>query len=388
MRMLSKLVCWAILMLGTLMSSSYAEYIKVGIIAPFSGQYAIWGKQIRNAIDAYQALHGHSVNGNKIVFIYKDTGGVNPGAAKAAAQELLVREQVSYLGGFAFTPNTLAVAPIISQAKVPTVIFNAGTSMITKQSDYFLRTSYTQWQVMVPFAKWVQAHGAKKVIMAVADYNPGYDAEHAFGDTFKAAGGQLVGSIRMPLATTDFAPFIQRIKDSGADALFSFLPAGPPTYAFVKAYNDAGLKQAGITYYSTAETDETTLDALGDQAIGLITAFHYSAAHDSPENAAMTKKLREIDPQTRPNFASAGAFDGVHLIYEMVRAAGKDGPKALAAAKGMSWTSPRGPVVLDPKTRHLTQNVYLRKVERDADGLLQNVEFDVIKGMPDLGFGQ
>lgn len=387
MRIFSKLVCSAVLSIGLSSPSAFAEDIKVGIIAPFSGQYAIWGKQIRNAIEAYQALHGDSVNGNKVVFIYKDTGGVNPGVAKAAAQELIVREKVSYLGGFVFTPNTLAVAPIVTQAKVPAVIFNAGTSMINKQSEYFLRTSYTQWQVMVPFAKWVRANGAKKIILAVADYNPGYDAEKAFGDTFKAAGGEIVDTIRMPLATTDFAPFIQRIKDSGADGLFTFLPAGPPTYAFVKAYNDAGLKRAGIAYYSTAETDEATLDALGDQAIDLITAFHYSAAHDSPENTAMIKKLKEID-QHRPNFASAGTFDGVHLIYEMIRAAGKDGTKALAAAKGMSWTSPRGPVVMDPKTRHLTQNVYLRKVQRDSGGLLQNVEFDVIKSVPDLGFDQ
>ncbi|SDR63741.1 amino acid/amide ABC transporter substrate-binding protein, HAAT family [Rhizobiales bacterium GAS113] len=366
--------------------SASAETIKVGIIATFSGPNAIWGKQFKEAIEVYVAQHGDSVNGNKIEFIYRDVGGPNADASKAAARDLLVRDQVKYLGGFDFTPNALAVAPLITQTKVPAVIFNAGTSSINKQSNYYLRTSFTLWQVSVPMANWAATNGAKKVITAVTDYNPGVDAETAFANAFEKKGGTIVGKIRMPLQTTDFAPFMQRIKDSGADSVFAFLPAGPATFAFTKAYNENGLRQAGITFYGTGETDETTLDALGDQAVGLTTAYHYSDAHESELNKAFTAKLKQMFPNSRANLASVGAYDGVHLIYQMVSAAGTDGDKAVEAAKGLAWESPRGPLKLDPETRHVVQTVYIRRVEKDPQGRLVNKEFDKVEQVPDLGF--
>jgi len=219
----------------------------------------------------------------------------------------------------------------------------------------------------------------------VTDYGPGLDAEKAFKTAFEKKGGKVVDSIRMPIQTTDFAPFMQRIKDQGPNAVFGFLPAGPPTFAFVKAYNENALKDAGITFLGTGETDETTLEALGDAAIGLTTAYQYSGAHESELNKAFTAKLAELHPGSVANNGSVGAYDGVHLIYKMVEAAGTDGAAAMTIAKGMSWESPRGPVTIDPNTRHITQNVYLRKVEKAADGTLVNREFDTIEAVPDLG---
>ncbi|WP_163268519.1 ABC transporter substrate-binding protein [Chelativorans alearense] len=365
-----------------------AETIKVGVIATFSGPNAIWGKQFREAIQVYAAEHGTEVNGNTVEFIYKDVGGPNPDASKAAAQELLIREGVKYLAGFDFTPNAMAVAPLINQAKVPAVIFNAATSAINEQSEYFLRTSFTLWQVTVPIAQWAADNGAKKVITAVTDYNPGVDAESAFVSAFEEKGGTIVDKIRMPLQTTDFAPFMQRIKNSGADAVFAFLPAGPATFAFTKAYNENGLKEAGITFYGTGETDETTIDALGDQAIGLTTAYHYSGVHDSDLNRSFTAKLEEMFPQSRANLASVGAYDGVHLIYKMIEAAGTDGEKAIESSKGLSWESPRGLISIDPDSRHVIQNVYIRRVERAENGSLVNREFDTVENVPDLGFSR
>jgi branched-chain amino acid transport system substrate-binding protein len=355
------------------------------VIATFSGPNAIWGKQFKEAVEVYVAQHGSKVGDDTIEFIYKDVGGPNPDASKAAAQELLVRDGVKYLAGFDFTPNAMAAAPLINQAKVPAVIFNAATSAINKKSEFFVRTSFTLWQDTVPMAQWAAKNGSKKVITAVADYSPGIDAESAFVSAFEEAGGAVVEKIRMPMKTTDFAPFMQRIRNSGADALFAFLPAGPATFAFTKAYNENGLKDAGITFYGTGETDETTIDALGDQAIGLTTAYHYSDAHDSELNAKFTAKLAEMFPGSRANLASVGAYDGVHVIYKMVEAAGTDGAKAVEAVKGMSWESPRGPVSIDPVSRHVVQNVYIRKVERDGDHLV-NREFDKIESVPDLGF--
>ncbi|MCV3211340.1 ABC transporter substrate-binding protein [Mesorhizobium sp. YC-39] len=365
--------------------AALAETIKVGVIATFSGPNAIWGKQFKEAIQVYVAQHGNEVNGNTIEFIYKDVGGPNPDASKAAAQELLIRDGVKYLAGFDFTPNALAVAPLINQAKVPAIIFNAATSAINKQSKYFVRTSFTLWQVAVPAAQWAAKNGAKKVVTAVSDYNPGIDAETAFGSAFEQQGGTIVEKIRMPLQTNDFAPFMQRIKNSGADTVFAFLPAGPATFAFTKAYSENGLKEAGIGFIGTGETDETTIDSLGEQAVGLTTAYHYSDAHTSDLNRAFTAKLAELFPKSRANMASMGAYDGAHLIYKMIELAGTDGDKAIEAAKGLSWESPRGPVSIDPTSRHVVQNVYIRRVERDG-GRLVNREFDLVKSVPDLGF--
>lgn len=368
-----------------LTGASIAGTVKVGVVAPFSGPFAIWGKQFQEAIEIYVAEHGDKVGEDTIEFIYKDSGGPNPDAAKSLVQELLVRDQVDYLGGFVFTPNALAAAPLVEKSKTPAVIFNAATSIITTKSDYFLRTGFTLWQVTVPMAEWAWDQGIKSVVTAVTDYGPGIDAENAFRTAFEKKGGEVVDSIRMPIQTTDFAPFMQRIKDQAPNAVFAFLPAGPPTFAFTKAYNENALKDAGVTFLGTGETDETTLDALGDAAIGLTTAYHYSAAHDSEVNKAFTAKLAEMHPDSVANLASVGAYDGVHLIYKMVEAAGTDGDAAIEAAKGMAWESPRGPVSIDPETRHITQNVYLRKVEKDENGKLINREFETIEAVPDLG---
>ncbi|WP_434730442.1 ABC transporter substrate-binding protein [Rhizobium binae] len=367
-------------------AAARADTIKVGVIATFSGPNAIWGKQFREAIDVYVAQHGDEVAGHKVEFVYKDVGGPNADASKAAAQELLVREGVKYLAGFDFTPNAVAVAPLTKQAKVPAVIFNAATSSINKQSEFFLRTSFTLTQIAQPAAEWAAKNGSKKVVSAVSDYNPGIDAETAFSASFERNGGTVLEKIRMPLQTNDFAPFLQRIKSSGADTVFTFLPVGPATFAFTKAYNENGLKAAGISFLGGGETDETTLNALGDQAIGLVTAYHYSDVHDSPLNKSFVKKLQELHPGSRANMASIGAYDGVELIYRMIKAAGSDGAKAIEAAKGMEWESPRGPVKMDPVTRTVVQNVYLRRVEKDADGKLVNREFATVPNVPDLGF--
>ena len=179
----------------------------------------------------------------------------------------------------------------------------------------------------------------------------------------------------MPIATTDFGPFVQRIKASGAQAVYTFLPGGPPNLGFVKAYNENGLAKAGVQFLGTAETDEFDLQKLGDAAIGLTTAFHYSGAHDSPANKQFVEALKKQDPNVVANYASVGAWDGMFVIHKMIEATGgqKDGLKAITAARSLKWESPRGPVRIDAKTRHIVQNVYLRKVEK-VGGLLVNKE--------------
>ncbi|WP_341235952.1 ABC transporter substrate-binding protein [uncultured Sulfitobacter sp.] len=368
-------------------TGAIADQIKVGVIAPFSGPFAQYGIQYQQAIEVYQAQHGTSVGGDEIEFIYKDVGGINPDQSRSLAQELLIRDQVDYLAGFTFTPNALAVGPVIQQSETPTVIFNAATSLITKESDFFLRTSYTLWQVSAPLAEWAYDQGIRSVATTVSDYGPGIDAENAFRSAFEAKGGEVLDSVRMPLSTTDFTPFIQRVKSLSPDAVFTFLPGGPPTFTYTKTYNENGLEEAGIRFLGTAETEETNLQSLGELAVGMTTAYHYSAAHPSDMNEMFLAKLEELHPGAVANWASVGAYDGVHLIYEMVEAAGTDGPAAVAAAVTMDWESPRGPLTMDPITRTVIQNVYIREVERNADtGLLENVEKGVIATVGDLGW--
>ena len=353
----------------------FAADVKVGVIAPFSGPFAHYGKLFKDGAEAYIASQGGKLGGKTVELIYRDTGGPNPGNTKNLVQELIVKDKVDYLGGFVFTPNAMAVAPLIQEAKVPTVIFNAATSQITEKSDYFVRSSYTLWQVTVPLAQQVYKQGTRKVVTAVTDYAPGVDAETAFKAEFTKLGGTVVESIRMPVPTTDFGPFAQRIKASGAQAVYTFLPGGPPNLGFVKAYNENGLKAAGVEFFGTAEMDEFDLQKFGDAAIGLTTSFHYSAAHDSPANKVFVAALAKQSKDTVANYASVGAWDGMYIIGKMIEATGgqRDGDKALAAARQLQWESPRGPVRIDAKTRHITQNVYLRKVER-VGGVLINKE--------------
>ena len=369
-------------------AAAFADPIKVGVIGPMSGPFALYGQNFKMGIDAWVAEHGSKVAGHDVEFIYRDEGTPNPAHSKALAQELLVKDKVDYLAGAYFTPDAMAMAPLLAEAKTPLVVMNAATSSITTKSPYIVRTSFTMWQNAVPAAKAAKAAGAKKVAIAVSDYGPGIDALDAFKKTFEGEGGSVVESIRMPLSTTDFGPIMQRIKDSGADMIFTFLPSGPPTLGFVKAYIDNGLKAQGVKLISTGDVvPDPDLAAIGDAGVGILSTYHYSVAHDSPENKAFLAQIaKDGDKVGEVTMTAVAAYDGARLIYKMIEATDgqRDPDKAIAAVKGMQWMSPRGPVSIDPETRHITQNVYLRKVEK-VDGKLINKEIETYKDQPDWG---
>ncbi|SEI21050.1 ABC transporter substrate-binding protein [Tardiphaga sp. OK245] len=383
---LRKLVC--VLTMVVAGSAAQADTVKVGVIGPFSGPFAsAFGTPFRQGIETFVSLNGDPAPNTKIEFVYRDLGLGDPARARSLAQELITGEKVQYLAGFVFTPNALAVAPIIESAKIPTVIFNASTSVVVSKSNYFVRTSNTLPQVTVPVAKRALERGISRVITIVSDYGPGIDAETAFKRTFEEGKGEIVESIRMPLSTTDFGPFLQRIRLAKPDALFTFLPFGPPTFGFVKAYNDNGLRQSGVRFLGTAETQETDLQALGDPAIGLETGYFYSGAHRSPENKAFVERLEKLFPGAIANPATVSAFDGTRALYTMIKATGgkADPAGAMAAIKGAKWESPRGPISIDPQTRDIIQNVYIRNVKRDESGKLINEEIQIYADQPDYG---
>jgi len=362
--------------------------VKLGMIGEFSGPFAQYGLQMLGGMKAYMKVNGDTVAGKKIEIVQKDTTGPAPDVAKRLAQELVTRDDVDILVGFGLTPNAMAVAPIATEGKKLMVIMNAATSVITTKSPNIVRVSMTLPQITQPMAVWAAKNGIKKVFTVVADYGPGLDAEKAFTEAFKAAGGEVVGSIHTPLQNPDFGPFVQRVKDAKPEAIFLFLPAGEQGISFMKGYQERGLAQAGIKLIATGDiTDDGVLEAMGDPTLGLITSFHYSAAHDSPENAAFKKAYAEVNgDKVRPNFMAAAGYDGMAVIYEALKKTGgsTDVDRLMAAIKGMKWNSPRGPVMIDPETREPVQTVYIRKVEKRGGGLY-NIEFDKFENQKDPG---
>ena len=363
-----------------------ADPLKIGLILPLTGPFASTGKQIEAACRLYIAKNGDTVAGRKVELIVKDDTGLAPETTKRIAQELVVQDKVSVLAGFGLTPLALAAAPVATEAKVPMVVMAAATGMIPTRSPFIVRTGFTLPQVTAPIAEWALKNKIKRVVTMVTDYGPGLDAEKTFVTVFKAGGGEIVESIKTPLRNPDYAPFLQRAKDAKPDALFVFVPSGEGL-AVMKQFDERGLKQSGIKLIGTGDvTDDDLLESMGAPAVGVITSFHYSAAHDSPENKAYVEAFMKANNGMRPNFHSLGDYDGMHLIYEAVKKAGADatGEQLVEAMKGQKWTSPRGPMSIDPATRQTIQNVYLREVKM-VNGKPWNVEFATFENVKDPG---
>jgi len=384
-KMFSRLVLGAVVAGALAWGPARAEDpVKIGLIVPMTGGQASTGKQINNAIKLYMQQHGDTVAGRKIEIILKDDGAV-PDRTKTAAQELIVNDKVNFLAGFGVTPAALAAAPLATQAKIPEVVMVAGTSIITERSPYIVRTSFTLAQSSTIIGDWAVKNGIKKVATLTSDYAPGNDALNFFKEHFTAGGGQIVEEVKVPLQNPDFAPFLQRMKDAKPDAMFVFVPAGQGGN-FMKQYAERGLDKAGIKVIGPGDVmDDDLLNGMGDAALGTVTAHMYSAAHPSATNkefvAAYKKAFNE-----RPGFLAVSGYDGIHLIYEALKKTGgkTDGDALIEAMKGMKWESPRGPISIDPETRDIVQNIYIRKVEK-VDGEPYNVEFQTFDAVKDVG---
>jgi len=365
-------------------SAGAEDTVKVGIILSYSGQFADTAAQMDNAIKLYVKQHGDTVAGKKLEFIRKDTGGIAPDIAKRLAQELIVRDGADILAGFALTPNALAAADVSAEAKKFMVVMNAATSIITTKSPYIARTSVTTPMLNQTLGTWAAQHGMKRIYTMVSDYGPGVDAEGAFHLGFKEAGGEIVGAVRFPVANPDFSAFVQRAKDENPDAIFIWIPGGTQPAAVGKALAERGIDMAKTKIMGQdVLTDDSALKSMGDGAIGIITVSNYDYNHDSVLNHEFVKAYSG-EYHRNPDIFSAGGYDGIHLIYETLKKTGgkADGDSLIAAAKGMAWESPRGPMSIDPDTRDVVETVYIRRVEKVGDGL-RNVEFDKVPNVKD-----
>jgi branched-chain amino acid transport system substrate-binding protein len=373
---------------GTLLilsGTAFADTVKVGVIGTFSGGYARWGEQFKQAIAVYQKENGTSVNNNPIEIVYRDDMGPNPARSKELIADLIDREKVQFIAGFPWSPNASAIAQAITDARMPTILFNAAASAITRQSPYFVRVSFTLPQLAVPLGEWAAKNDIKRAVTVVADFPAGIDAEVYFAKAFRAGGGEILESIRTPLATTDFKPTFERVAQRKLDALFISAPTGPGSIGMVKAWAEL-LKPAGVKLLATNEITELYLPDYGPAAVGVISAVHYTETNDSAANKAMRADLSAMfGPKAVPDIATVAAFDGMHIIYKVVE---KLGPRfnpddAMKLMAGMSFASPRGgTITIDPLERDIVQDVDIRRVD-DVGGKPVAVPFDRIKSVKD-----
>jgi branched-chain amino acid transport system substrate-binding protein len=366
-------------------SAHAADTIKIGVILPYSGQFADGATQQDNGIKLYMKQHGDKVAGKKIEIIRKDTGGINPAVAKRLAEELITRDNVDIVTGFLLTPNAMAGGDVSNQAKKFMVVMNAATAIITTKSPYMARTSLTIPQLNYPFGKWAATKGGvKKAYTMVSDYGPGHDAEIWFQKGFKEAGGEIVGSVRMPVANPDFSAFVQRAKDLNPGGIYVFIPGGAQPGALGKALAERGIDTKKTKLMGQGElTDEHALKSMGDAAIGVLTTFHYNYTYKSKKNAEFVKAYN-AEFKRNPDFFTVGAYDGMHLIYETLKKTkgNTDAQALIDAAKGMKWESPRGPISIDPETRDIIQNAYIWEVKK-VGGKLENVEIAKVEHVKD-----
>ncbi|WP_252925433.1 ABC transporter substrate-binding protein [Aliihoeflea sp. 40Bstr573] len=361
------------------------ETVKIGVILPYSGPFADAANQLQAGIDLYIAEHGNEVAGKTIELVKKDTGGPAPDVAQRLAQELVVRDGVDIIAGFALTPEALGAAPIATEAQKLMVVMNAATSIVTEQSDYIVRTGVTIPQLNTVLGQWAFESGVKEAYTLVADYGPGHDAEKAFAAGFTEAGGKIIGADRTPVANPDFSAFVQRVRDANPEAVYIFVPGGAQPAAIGKALVDRGLAPPDTKIFAQGElTHPEALESMGDTARGIITTYHYSLERDDPLNNEFREAYREANGGRSPDLFSIGGYDGMHLIYEALKKTEGDtsGDALVEAAKGMAWDSPRGPMSIDPETRDVVQTVYIREVQ-EVDGELQNVIIDEIPEVKD-----
>ncbi|BDW10659.1 ABC transporter substrate-binding protein [Polynucleobacter sp. SHI8] len=367
---------------GLMMTIASAQTVKIGFMGTYSGPGAAQGDQLDKGVKLFIKLNGDKLPpGVKVEIITRDDTGPNPDVAKRVAQELIVREKVNYLTGFVWSPNMAAIGPLTTEAKVPYVSMNAAAARVMINAPYMARTSFTLWQSAYPLGQWA-AKKYKKAYTAVSDFAPGHEAEEGFIKGFKEGGGEILGSVRIPVANPDFTPFIQKIKDVKPDVIFGFNPAGKAATGMMKAYSDLGLAKAGIKFIGTGDivTDEE-LQGMGDVALGVTTVHHYSANSNRASNRAFVAAYKkEFGENLEPGFMAVGAWDAMEAIFYTIREQnGKIDPdKTMELLKKYkSTTSPRGEFSIDPETRDVINPEYLREV-RKVNGKLANVEIETL----------
>jgi branched-chain amino acid transport system substrate-binding protein len=358
--------------------AAQAETIKIGVVLPFSGANADLGHQIDKAFDLYVKLHANDIAPHKVELIKRDEGPPTGAQAKTVATELITNDKVPILAGFVFSPSAIALAPVVTQAKVPMVIANAGTAWITNLSPYIVRLSFSMWHPAFPMGAYAfNKIGCKTAAMAYTDFPPGKDSTEAFKTGFEKAGGKITDAIPMgsPVQVPDFTPFFQKIKDEHPDCIYVFIPSGAHATGVMKAYGELGMRKAGIKLIGPMDLiPDNKLQDMGDAAIGTIVMGHYAVDLDNAGNKAFNEEWHKAyGKDSYPDFMSAAGWDTMHAIFDTIKKLNgnvSDGAKVVDAMKGWSADGPRGNVMIDPATRDIVQDEHAMEVYRKPDGKL------------------
>jgi branched-chain amino acid transport system substrate-binding protein len=379
--MMMKMLRWAglaALALTMGATAAQAETVKIGVVLPFSGANADLGHQIDKAFDLYIKLHAKDIAPHKVEIIKRDEGPPTGAVAKTVTTELITNDKVQILAGFVFSPSAIALAPVVTQAKVPMVIANAGTAWITNLSPYYARLSFSMWHTGFPMGAYAYDKiGCKTAAVAYTDFPPGKDSVEAFKTGFEKAGGKISLSIPMgsPVQVPDFTPFFQRIKDAKPDCMYVFIPSGAHATGVMKAYGELGLRKAGVKLIGPMDlVPDNKLQDMGDAAIGTIVMSHYAVDLDNAANKAFNKEWHQAyGKESYPDFMSAQGWDTMHAIFDTIKKMdGKvsDGAKFIENLKGWTANGPRGTVVIDPATRDIIQDEHAMEIYKKPDGKL------------------
>lgn len=363
---------------GTAQGTAKAETVKIGVVLPFSGANADLGHQIDKAFDLYVKLHANDIAPHKVELIKRDEGPPTGAVAKTVTTELITNDKVHIVAGFVFSPSAIALAPVMTQAKVPMVIANAGTAWITNLSPYIVRLSFSMWHHAYPMGAYAfDKIGCKTAALAYTDFPPGKDSTEAFKTGFEKAGGKVDLSIPMgsPVQVPDFTPFFQRIKDAHPDCMYVFIPSGAHAAGVMKAYGELGMRKAGVKLIGPMDLiPDNKLQDMGDAAIGTIVMGNYAVDLDNAQNKALNKAWHEAyGKDSYPDFMSAAGWDTMHAIFDTIKKLNgkvEDGAKVIDAMKGWSADGPRGHVSIDAATRDIVQDENAMEVIRKPDGKL------------------
>jgi branched-chain amino acid transport system substrate-binding protein len=351
---------------------------KIGIIWSYTGGGPTSGPELDGAMAAFQKVHGDTVAGRKVVIVRRDDTGVNPETARRLAQELVVQDKVDMIAGMIFTANAMTVGAISNEAKTPVMLVNSVATGLLPKFPFMTRWSFTTLELTDVLGKWAAKNGYKNIYTIYHDNQSGVDANVGFTRAFEGAGGKIVGVSPVPLTAGDFSAYVERAKDAKPDALFVFLLAGGVSAQFLKQLDAAGVQKAGIKIISTGDlVSENNLPQMGDPAIGIVSAYHYSSTHDSALNKQYVREATAImKGNPYPSFAGCAIWDILTATYRALAVQGGnwEPEKTLAFLKTYKAESPRGPIAIDPETRDIVQNVYLRRVEK-KNGVLVNTEF-------------
>ena len=361
------------------------ETVKVGVMMGMTGPFALFGEQTRRGMEYYLEQVGGKCGDARIELIWRDEAA-GPEKSKALTQELIVRDRVQFLTGFNLTPTAMAVAPLVTEAKVPTLIMVAGASAITRMSPYIARVSFTLWQHGYPLGEWAAKNGMKEIVIAYSDYAAGADTRDAFKAAYEKNGGKVIAEMAMPLQTPDPSVYVQKLRDMNAKAVFFFAPTGPSGTAFVKTFAAMGLAKAGVRLITTAVVDEMVLAQMGEDAAGIISVWHYSPHLDTPDNKRFVAQWQKrFGDKSLPTFMHVTAYDGMQAICDVVRKLGAKftGDQAMSVLRGWNTTSARGPIRIDASDRDIVQNLYVRRVEKLADGGYGNIAFETMPAVRD-----